>query len=253
MYDCTTCSSQFHHKYNCDRHKLTCNFLYNSKAENQGECHDHSQNNLSSQDMYLLMQDMMRRIGKLENENRVYKEAYKRKINVLELLNTELQLSKMEFTFTEWLSKILIPDVSNKLQLVFETTLADGLIALFETAISNTDIEKLPIRTFDKKNGFYIYNKSRDKDNQLGIPQWSQINTDILYSHLRRISYRFEVAYKHWYDKNILLIDNSDELIEKSAIYYLKINDVRVSDQRRFNPVRQKLQTLLLTDTGIIM
>lgn len=84
-------------------------------------------------------------------------------------------------------------------------------------------------------------------------PQWIKINTEKLYSYLRRLTYYFEVAYKDWYDENLELINNNDEMIENSTLYYLKINDARVSDQKRFNRVRQKLHTLTMTEISAIM
>ena len=248
MYNCDTCSSQFNYKYNCDRHKLTCNFLHSSIQDNVKELDDRSQNIITQTDMCLLMQDMMRRIDKLEKENRSYKQLYQRKVNVIELLNTPSQLSKMDITFSVWFMKVLVPDVKNKLSVVFEQSLSDGLIDVFTTAISNTELDKLPIRVFDKKNGFYIYNITRDNENSTNTPKWIKINTEKLYSYLRRLTYYFEVAYKDWYNENIELINNNDEMIDKSALYYLKINDIRISDQTRFNRVRQKLHTLTMTE-----
>jgi hypothetical protein len=148
-YKCQYCSKTYREKFNYQRHYLCCEFFHKSSRERNNEIDISNVQLPSHRDMYLLIQDMVLRINKLEKENATYRKIQNKKINLLEWLNKESS-EKPIITFSNWIYNNVFPLIKDNLEIVFNRDLFKGILSTFDKAFK-TD-EKLPICAFDNDN-----------------------------------------------------------------------------------------------------
>ena len=155
-HHCEYCGKTFRQKFNYTRHVLPCEFFSKTKKEQDYEI-DNSQPLPSQRDMFSLMQHMILRIDKLEKENsRLKTNNSMRKIKVLDYLNKE-SYDKPFYCLTDWIRYVILPDVKNYLEVVFENDLLTGITNLLTNNILNSD-KMVPFAGFQcDKNTFYVY------------------------------------------------------------------------------------------------
>jgi len=229
-YHCRFCNREYKQKFNHDRHVQTCEFLSKSKREQDNEI-DAYEKIPTQKEMFLLIQELSIRIGKLEKENAELKNSVRVKIkrNFQDILS---QNTKPEFNFNQW-TEMLLNNVDKYLEKVFSHDLQSGISDLFLEFIDNYG-DKLPIRAYDiKPNTFYIYATA---DNT-----WTMIinsDFDIL---LARISHRFLVEFNRcWFIENREKIEREESYKTMYTDYYMKIlGGERISDDKRNKSIRQ--------------
>jgi hypothetical protein len=239
-HNCNFCKKQFHQKFNYDRHVLCCEFLSKSHKERENDI-DITQQLPTQQEMYQLMQHMMMRIHKLENENVKLKRFKKNKMNALEWLNDPTKCSPLSITFSNWIRNNILPNVKEYLENVFTQGLLAGLTTLFDNAISQCNNCDLPICSFDTNlSVIYVYKQDTvENDNQT---KWIKISNTDLDKYLRRVSNQFAYDFKtSWYDLHKDKIETNEEYSEMYIEYYKQILGGKMSDDTRFNKLRQHI------------
>ena len=245
-HNCTYCKKQFHQKFNYDRHVLCCEFISKSAKERENDI-DITQQIPSTKDMYQLMQHMMMRITKLENENAKLKRVKKSKINVVDWLNDKSKNAPPPVTLSEWIRNTVLPSVKDHLNIVFTRDLLAGLTALFDKCISQVDMSELPICSFDTNMSIiYVYKKQTGEEITTDEPVWMKITNNELDKYLRRISNQFSYDFKtHWYDLHQTEVDTNEEYSEMYINYYKQILGGKMTDETRFNKLRQHISSVL--------
>ena len=247
FHNCNFCKKQFHQKFNYDRHVLCCEFFHKSNKERENEI-DIAQQLPTQLEMYQLMQHMMMRIHKLEDENIKLKRFKKSKMNALEWLNDRTKCAPPAITFSDWIRTHILPSVKDYLDIVFKQDLLTGLIAVFDNSISQFNISDIPICSFDSNlSTIYVYKNAVDvntstiseSEQQL---KWIKIANTDLDKYLRRISNQFQYDFKtHWYDPHKDDIENDEKYSEMYIDYYKQILGGKMSDETRFHKLRQYL------------
>lgn len=211
-YCCGYCSKSFILKHNYDKHISTCSFFYKSGKEISNEI-DNAGPIPSLKDMYSLVQDMAMRIQKLEKDNANLRQRTNKENNPL----TILKHMKPDVVFSQWVKKYILSDVKNYLQTVFEYTLFDGIIALFQDTLGGLrDQSCLPVQYYpNKQNNLYVYEVS-DKGNDT----WKIATNVDLDKYIRMVTNEFYIQFGIWHENNQELLENDSELF---PAYYQKI------------------------------
>jgi hypothetical protein len=237
-YDCQYCNRNYKEKFNYDRHLLCCEFLFKSRREQNHEI-DLLGPIPSQREMYQLIQYMSVRIDKLEKENIRLRQVNTRKYNILEQLNSEDNITKMNITFSEWIKKHILPEVHNSLQKVYSNDLLEGLKDVILRAINKFDLQVIPIRTFENSTSFYIFNRDKDDNNS---KKWMKILLVDLDKYLRRISNQFLYDFKeYWYDKHSDLIETTEKYNDLYLNYHGKILGGNTSEDTLFQKLRKHI------------
>lgn len=212
QYCCEYCSKSFILKHNYDRHMSTCSFFYKSGKEISNEI-DNDGYVPNMKEMYSLVQDMALRIQKLEKENANLRQRTNRENNPLTILKNV----KPDIIFSQWVKKYMLPDVKTHIQTVFEYTLLDGIIALFQEVFNGLgDQICMPIQYYsNKQNNLYVYDIS-DK----GKEAWKVATNADLDKYIRLISNEFHNQFRIWCENNQESLDEDEELF---PMYYRKI------------------------------
>ena len=247
-HNCNFCNKQFHQKFNYDRHVLCCEFITKSHKERENEI-DITQQLPTPVEMYQLMQHMMGRITKLENENASLRRVKRGKLSVLEWLNDTTKCPPPAFTFSDWIRNDILPNVKDYLETVFQQGLLAGLTSLFEQSISKCDCTTLPICSFDTKlSELYVFKKntSGDVQNEPTEPMWVKIPNVELDKYLRRVANQFTYDFKScWYEVHKVEIETDEKYSEMYVDYYKQILGGKMSDDTLFHKLRQYLSSQL--------
>jgi hypothetical protein len=247
-HNCNFCKKQFHQKFNYDRHVLCCEFITKSHKERENEI-DITQQLPTPIEMYQLMQHMMVRITKLENENATLRRVKRGKLSVLEWLNDTTKCPLPAFTFSDWIRNDILPNVKDYLETVFHQGLLAGLTSLFEQSISKCGSTTLPICSFDTKlSEIYVFKKNTNGDvqNEPTEPMWIKIPNVELDKYLRRVANQFTYDFKScWYEVHKAEIETDEKYSEMYVDYYKQILGGKMSDDTLFHKLRQYLSSQL--------
>ena len=245
-YECQFCKKQYREKYKHDRHILICEFFYKSQREIKDIAENTEEKIPSTRELYVIMQEMMFRIKKLEDENKKLKQIQNKKINILEWLNTS---AKPKLTLARWINEHILPNVNKYLETVFEENLIAGIIKLIEEAISLFDIEELPLRTFENKpNVFFIYKKEEDKH------VWVQITSTAIDRYISIISQEFIIVFNNkWCFENKSKIDNDENYKDIYVTRYKNIIGGNNTAEQTNKRVREYIFKQLLINIKTIV
>lgn len=247
-HNCNFCKKQFHQKFNYDRHVLCCEFITKSHKARENEI-DITQQLPTPIEMYQLMQHMMVRITKLENENATLRRIKRGKLSVLEWLNDTTKCPLPAFTFSDWIRNDILPNVKDYLETVFHQGLLAGLTSLFEQSISKCGSTTLPICSFDTKlSEIYVFKKNTNCDvqNEPTEPMWIKIPNVELDKYLRRVANQFTYDFKScWYEVHKADIETDEKYSEMYVDYYKQILGGKMSDDTLFHKLRQYLSSQL--------
>ena len=240
-HNCSFCKKQFHQKFHYDRHVLCCEFISKSHKERENEI-DITQQLPTPTEMYQLMQHMMVRITKLENENASLRRVKRGKLSVLDWLNDNAKCPLPTFTFSDWIRNDILPNVKDYLDTVFHHGLLTGLTSLFDQSISKCDLSGLPICSFDTKlSEIYVFKKNTNGDDQTE-PMWVKIPNIELDKYLRRVANQFTYDFKScWYEVHKTDIETDEKYSEMYIDYYKQILGGKMSEDTLFHKLRQHL------------
>jgi len=237
VYNCAFCSREYKEKFNYERHIGYCEFINKSTREQINELEVRDEPLPTTRQLYQWMQEMALRIAKLEKENAKLKQVQKRKIDIIEWLNTSNQ-PKPTIPFTLWIKTRVFPKIHTVLEKVYETDLLHGIHALFDTVFSETC--DFPIRAFESKNNtFYVF----DRPPASSEPTWLLITTTQFDKQLAKIFHHFIVEFvRTWYTPNETRIELEEAYKDKYVNYYQKIlGGNKLSEEAQFQRIRHNL------------
>ena len=216
-YSCPYCKNTYAQKYNYDRHIPCCEFFYKSKKAITENIDLFAEKIPSQAEMFHLMQHMMVRIDKLEQENQQLKRFQKQKINILEWLNKSA--TSLNVTVQTWIKTEILPMVKTHLDVVFKTDLLATLKEILEKTTATT--KPIPICCFDNKQGtFYVFKKNNPNE----PAQWNQIQNQELDKYLSAISHQFLLEFNNtWCKENEQKIESNEDYKEMYRMYFQKI------------------------------
>ena len=238
-YNCPCCGKTFRQKFNYDRHILPCEFFSKSKKEQDFDI-DNNYSLPTQREMFSLMQHMILRIDKLEKENDRLKHVNRRsKVKVIDYLNG-YSFENPLYSFTDWIRNIILPDVKNHLETVFEKDLLSGMVELLVNNIINNKEKNVPIACFQcDKNIYYIY----DTEEVYNSLRWFKLDSHEMDQYLCRMTKQFIYDFNNiWHKQHEDKIRNSEEWEEKSVHYYTKIlGGMRMKDETLYRKIRESV------------
>jgi hypothetical protein len=244
-YQCKFCRKEYKEKFNLDRHVVCCEYFHKTIRQQDNEAEVSAEYIPPPNKMYLLIQDLMLRVDKLEKENAKLKSVQKRKMNIIEWLNQSSRPPPI-ISFDQFMS-ILLESVPQHLEDVFSDNLLSGLQKLFTNCITKlgTGMLELPLCAFaNRPNTFYVY---QPIENNSTLYHWKMFSAEEFDTCIERIANRFIYAFKHnWYlvYKDRILTDEKykDMYVE----YYQKVLGCQhMTSSTRCNKVRQFVYQLI--------
>jgi hypothetical protein len=241
-YQCAICKRSYRQKFNYDRHIVCCEFLHKSSKQHDYEADMEEDTIPSPRAMYQLMQEMSRKIVKLEATVNKLQQNQRKKIDVIAWLNE--QEKQPDQTFHCWIKSVVYPRIKDALEVVYATDLLKGCKELFKLALSDCNNKHdIPVRAFEnKENHLYIYVENPT----LSKHHWLKITNTELDRILDRLDEQFILNFRlHWYEPNK---DKMDKEMYKELYvrnYAKVLGTERMSDSKRHSQIGQYLYSLL--------
>jgi len=241
-YQCAICKHTYRQKFNYDRHIVCCEFLHKSSKQRDYEADMEEDTIPSQRAMYQLMQEMSRKIIKLEEKVQKLEVSQAKKVNVIAWLNE--QGKQPDQTFQEWIKNGVYPRIKDALEVVFAIDLLKGCKELFKLAISDCENKQnIPVRAFDSKdNNLYIYVENPTSSRH----HWLRITNTELDRILDRLDEQFVLNFRiHWYEPNEDKMDK--EMYKEMYVrnYAKVLGTERMSDSKRHSQIGQYLYSIL--------
>lgn len=172
---CVHCGKSYVKKTSLDKHIIICELLNNSKSSTVVE---NEEDVPSQKKMYQILLELGSKFNKLEekvDELNKWVVKKKKKINVIEWLNTNIT---PEIKFDSLIEKIII--VQEDVKYLFDNSFADTLNHIFSRNIYNLSESEFPIFAFiQKTNIFYIYENE--------AAGWMELNREKIVKFLNRV------------------------------------------------------------------
>ena len=218
-YSCDYCNKIYKRKYHFDRHVLACRVISISKGDLEIKCQESADTFTPEQTSKLIL-DLYKRVTDAETRLRQITVAERKKVNILEWLNTKDYTP--ELSFYEWLQQIVID--KRGLELIFSNDYIEGMRLILEFHLSE---ENIPIKAFDKKsNQLYIY-----------TDKWILMSAHEFYKFLGTMSKKIMTRGLAWNNENI--DNNTDDFATNMPILIKKLNGGNFKKERISAAVRK--------------
>lgn len=218
-YSCDYCNKIYKRKYHFDRHVLACRVISISKGDLEIKCQESADTFTPEQTSKLIL-DLYKRVTDAETRLRQITVAERKKVNILEWLNTKDYTP--ELSFYEWLQQIVID--KRGLELIFSNDYIEGMLLILEFHLSE---ENIPIKAFDKKsNQLYIY-----------TDKWILMSAHEFYKFLGTMSKKIMTRGLAWNNENI--DNNTDDFATNMPILIKKLNGGNFKKERISAAVRK--------------
>jgi len=238
---CVYCGKSYKKRINLEKHVNLCELLNMSKKQLVVEEEDDIPSNRK---IYNILLELGSKFNKLEekvDELNKWVVRKKKKINVIEWLNTNIT---PEIKFDNLIEKIIIED--NDITHLFENSFADTLNSIFSRNIYNLYDNKYPIFAFvQKSNIFYIY------DNEEA--GWVELNREGLIKFLDKVYMKiFRVFIQHKKDNadKICKDEKFSLLCDKTSV---KIMNVDFRQEPILGKIRANMYSRMKTDMKAIL
>ena len=239
---CIHCGKSYKKRTNMEKHSVVCELLQLSKKKTSAtKEEDEELASLPSQQrMFQMLIELGQKYNKLEEkveEINKWVVKKKKKINVLEWLNTNI---KSNIYFHDILDKIII--TNDDIKFLFENSFYDVLHEIFTRTIyhSNPESEDNPIFAFvQKTNMFYIY----DSDNT-----WIELTRERLIKFLNKVHMKVFTAFYEWKKTRTSQIRGDPQLETACDKALIKLSNIDFKQETILSKVRSQMFTSLKTD-----
>jgi hypothetical protein len=226
-----------------DKHSVLCEITYKAKSKHnkkQNRETEEIEEELPSQkQMYKMLLELALKYNKLEEKVELmskWVDKKKKKINVLEWLNTNSQLNP-EIMFDSICDSnihILESDVT----FIFTNSFADSLNEIFSRCVYN--IINPPLFAFiQKANTIYIYTEN-------GV--WVELSREKLISFLNKVHFKFVKTLFAWNKSNETKINESDQLSDVYNKAVIKLMSVDFKHEPTLNKIKSSIYNKIKSD-----
>jgi len=244
---CNHCYKTWKVKREYDKHLACCEFFHCLRTKSQTEMSDYSGRIPTHVELCVLVQELINRVEKQDKEIQRLRKAWNTKTKkvVTEWLDQPSQMPLQPFE--EWWHTITVEP--EHLQQVFKYDLIDGIKMCIQHHLQLYGKTKLPIRAFTQKQlMFYVYSQDLEKKQNV----WRIMNNMDLEKMLLYLSQQFLREFLKWQKTNSSFKNNDDEentpnetLKDKELNYMIKINGMKMTQDKRASEVRKWLFPLL--------
>ena len=218
-YSCDYCNKIYKRKYHFDRHVIVCKVISISTGDLEIKCQERA-DTFTQEETSKLILDLYKRVTDAETRLRQITVTERKKINIIDWLNTKAETP--EISFYEWLDLIAIEKLG--LELIFSNDYIEGMLLILEPHLTE---ENIPIKAFDKKsNQLYIY-----------TDKWIQVSTNEFNGILRIFSKKVMARGLLWNNENIN--NNTEEFGNNMPIFIKKLNGGNFKKERISSALRK--------------
>jgi hypothetical protein len=237
---CIYCGKTYKLRSNVDKHMTLCELLHKSKK--QGFIVEEDDDTPSLKKMYKMLLELGKKYTSLEekvDEINKFVVKKKKKINVLEWLNANLQPSLVFEKLHEKIS-IIDEDISYLLTNSFN----DTLNGIFNRSIYTVSESEYPIFAFiQKANIFYVY----DKNNEDKI-EWQELSREKLIKFLNKVHMKLSKHFNDWKKKQINEIKENDSFATICDKTLVKLMSVEFKQDSILGKTRSSMYSRMKTD-----
>jgi hypothetical protein len=236
---CIHCGKSYKKKSNMDKHFVICDLLQISKKKTLILEEDLDEPLPSQKKMFQMLIELGQKYNKLEEKVEEFNKwivKKKKKINVLEWLNTNI---KPNITFDNILDKIIIND--DDILFLFENSFNEVLNELFERTIYNHhQSEDYPIFAFvQKSNTFYIYESNN---------VWIELSRERLIKFLNKVHMKIFTEFYEWKKTRTNQIRTDAHLATKCDKTLIKITGLDFKQESTLSKIRSLMFSKMKTD-----
>jgi uncharacterized protein YeeX (DUF496 family) len=219
-----------------EKHSTLCEIIFKTK-HNKKIILEEDDELPSQRRLYQMLLELGQKYNRLEEKvDEISKWAVtkKKKINIVEYLNTTL---KPEISFDKLSNFIEITE--SDIEYLFQNTFLDTLNMIFEKTIYNMEKQNKPIIAFQQKLGvFYIFEET----------QWVELPKDKLILFLNRCHKKISKALSEWKKNNLQKIKEEDNYAIKYDKTVSKVMGVEFRHDATFNKTKTMIHNYLKQD-----
>jgi uncharacterized protein YeeX (DUF496 family) len=237
---CVHCGKTYKKRENLNKHVDLCELLHKSKKVGALIIED-DEPLPSQRKMYQMLLDLGEKYNRLEEkmeEMNKWVAKKKKKINVLEWLNTNVTPN---ITFDVVIDKITV--LEEDVNYLLHNSFYDVLNEVFSRSIYNFNETENPIFTFtQKQNVFYIYDIVDDKK------VWIELTRERLIKFLNKVHMKIFKAFCDWKQTKKDEIRTNDAFSIMCDKTSLKILNVEFKQEQCLAKARSTMYTRMKTD-----
>lgn len=255
---CTTCGKGYKTRTSLNKHSAICEYVYKVKNNKSVEIIEDELPNQSQ--MYGIILDLAAKVNllteKIEKQTK-FIDRKKKKINVVEWLNTNMKISNPENIFDKLVNIISITE--KDVEYLFQNDFYKMLNEIFERTIynknsgqeedtSNTNL--IPIYAFTQKsNILYVYNQDSSSTSTSPInPIWLELSKEKLIYFLNIVHARICKAMRIWKETNQDKMESSDSIQDLYNRALIKVMSISFREQATLSKVKNQIYNKMKTD-----
>jgi hypothetical protein len=247
---CVICGKGYKTRKNLEKHIILCEFSYNSKKSPSMSMREEDDDPLPSPyRMYQLLLELSQKYNRLNekvDELNKWVIKKKKKINVLEWLNTNIT---PEIVFGNVVEKVIVLD--EDVEFMLNNTFNDTLNVIFSRSIYIINEQNNPIFAFSQKsNIFYIYDKietDKIETDKANTCVWMELSKEKLIRFLCIVQMKMSKAFCEWKKKNkdALNEDKMATLCDKATV---KLMSQEFKQESTLSKIRSIMYGKMKTD-----
>jgi hypothetical protein len=234
---CVHCGKMYKTRTNLEKHLMLCELLKKKSSTFISDEEDIPSQRILYQMIVELGQKYNRLEEKVEEINKwVVKK--KKKINILDWLNTNIQPN---ISFENLSDKIFVTD--EHIEFLFSNSFNDTLNEIFSNSIYRINEVENPIFAFvQKSNVFYSFDKLEEQE------VWLELSREKLIRFLNKIQMKISKKLYEWKKNHSQQIRENDKLSEICDKATIKIMSVEFKQESTLNKVKQMIYARMKTD-----
>jgi hypothetical protein len=247
---CVICGKGYKTRKNLEKHIILCEFSYNSKKSPSMSMREEDDDPLPSPyRMYQLLLELSQKYNRLNekvDELNKWVIKKKKKINVLEWLNTNIT---PEIVFGNVVENVIVLD--EDVEFMLNNTFNDTLNVIFSRSIYIINEQNNPIFAFSQKsNIFYIYDKietDKIETDKANTCVWMELSKEKLIRFLCIVQMKMSKAFCEWKKKNkdALNEDKMATLCDKATV---KLMSQEFKQESTLSKIRSIMYGKMKTD-----
>jgi hypothetical protein len=240
---CIYCGKSYIKKSSISKHMILCELIFNRNKKTLQIENEEEYDNLPSQKkMYQMLLELGEKYQKMDekmNEITKWVVKKKKKINVIEWLNTNIT---PDISFDNLNEKILIYD--DDIKYLINNTFNDTINEIFSRTIYNINDNTYPICAFiQKQNVFYIY------DNNI----WIELSKEKIIKFLNKIHLKISKTFYDWKKKNNNDISENENLSIICDKTLVKLMSVDFKNDTILSKIRNAMYNKIKTDMKVLV
>lgn len=234
---CGTCGKEFTRKKEYNSHILVCDEIEKSKYQLEQRENQQDENQIipSQKVMFQMIQTLVEKCNRLENEVAIckkYIKQTKKKISILHWLN---EYYPLQTSYDEWKKTIKVD--GENIKYVFNHGYIDGVLMILQKHLPLDNVEHHVIKCFDQKQGIFFYYNNET---------WNVMDNDVFQKLLVYLNIELTREFDEgWVEPNKEKIFTEKLYSDMYYTYEKKIQGDNKTNEQLIRGIKSKLYTYL--------